>query len=265
MLTIYAIVKPFTDEFDAIQRNAIGSWMRLEPTPEILLFGDGEPGAREFATEMGLPIYPIQYTEYHAPILKSCVMPAERIARNPIRCLVNADIIIAGNFMAAIAMTGARFPRFFLSARRWDLDFRQPIDFGDEKWEAKLLVSVRQQGSLHHKSAIDLFCQRGVHWFPMPAFAIRFAWDNWMIWKALDNGPDVAFVDATDFACLIHPPHGYRHADQNLERKINRQLYDASDAANVRMCGFQNATHMITAEGRWMRYIRKSHRWEAEK
>jgi len=265
MLTIYSIVKPFAGEFDVIQRNAIGSWLRLVPTPEVLLFGSDEPGAQEYAAEMGLPIYPIEYTAYHAPILRSCVEPAEQMARNPIRCLVNADIIITGGLITALRMTAERFPKFFLSARRWDLDYQIPIAFDDAQWETRLQARCRQRGALHHKSAIDLFCQRGISWLPMPEFAIRFAWDNWMVWKALDNGPNVAFVDATDSVYLIHPQHAYHHADQNTERRINKQIYGTSEAAAGRMCGFQNATHMITVQGQWMRYVRKIHKWEAEK
>jgi len=37
-----------------IQRNAIASWTRLDPRPEIFLFGE-EEGTRELAGEIGDP------------------------------------------------------------------------------------------------------------------------------------------------------------------------------------------------------------------
>ena len=59
MITLYTTVRGFTGEYDHIQRNAIGSWLQLEPAPEVILFGDDEPGAQGFAAEVGLPIYPL--------------------------------------------------------------------------------------------------------------------------------------------------------------------------------------------------------------
>ena len=39
MLTILSTPKAFTGLFAVIQRNAIESWTKLEPRPEIILFG----------------------------------------------------------------------------------------------------------------------------------------------------------------------------------------------------------------------------------
>jgi len=40
MLTLFALPKPFRGRNGIIQQNAIRSWTLLEPTPEIILFGD---------------------------------------------------------------------------------------------------------------------------------------------------------------------------------------------------------------------------------
>ena len=53
MLTIFAIPKAFKGQFDAIQHNAIRSWVQLDPKPEVVLFGDDE-GTAEIANELGL-------------------------------------------------------------------------------------------------------------------------------------------------------------------------------------------------------------------
>ena len=57
MLTLFAIPKHFRGHFATIQRNAITSWTRLTPRPEILLFGD-EEGTGEIARELGLRHFP---------------------------------------------------------------------------------------------------------------------------------------------------------------------------------------------------------------
>jgi hypothetical protein len=39
-MTIFAIPKPFIGQIGVIQKNAIASWTKLSPRPEIILFGD---------------------------------------------------------------------------------------------------------------------------------------------------------------------------------------------------------------------------------
>ena len=52
-ITILAMPKPFKGHIGVIQRNAITSWTKFEPRPEIFLFGH-EDGAAECASELGL-------------------------------------------------------------------------------------------------------------------------------------------------------------------------------------------------------------------
>ena len=53
MLTILSTPKAFTGLFAVIQRNAIESWTKLEPRPEIILFGR-DAGTAEICDELGL-------------------------------------------------------------------------------------------------------------------------------------------------------------------------------------------------------------------
>ncbi len=53
MITIFTIPKPFKGHISVIQKNAIKSWTLLEPSCEIILFGD-EEGAEEIAQELSL-------------------------------------------------------------------------------------------------------------------------------------------------------------------------------------------------------------------
>ena len=52
-ITILAMPKPFRGHVGTIQRNAIASWTKLQPRPEIILFGH-EEGAAKCAQELGL-------------------------------------------------------------------------------------------------------------------------------------------------------------------------------------------------------------------
>src|SRR5436309_411668 len=47
MLTLFAAPKPFRGHIGIIQRNAITSWTKLQPRPEIILYGTQECTRRE--------------------------------------------------------------------------------------------------------------------------------------------------------------------------------------------------------------------------
>jgi hypothetical protein len=69
MLTLFAIPKHFRGHIATIQRNAIASWTRLNPRPEIMLFGN-EDGAAETARELGLRHFPeVARNEFGTPLL----------------------------------------------------------------------------------------------------------------------------------------------------------------------------------------------------
>jgi len=53
VITIFAMPKPFHGHIEIIQRNAIQSWMRLDPGVELILFGD-EHGTAGVCKEFGL-------------------------------------------------------------------------------------------------------------------------------------------------------------------------------------------------------------------
>jgi len=69
MLTLFATPKAFRAHTGIIQRNAITSWTRLNPRPEIILFGDDE-GTSAIARELGLRHVPeIAHNHTGAPML----------------------------------------------------------------------------------------------------------------------------------------------------------------------------------------------------
>ncbi len=59
MLTLYTWPRAFADpHISAIQWNAIQSWLRLDPKPTVVLFGD-EAGVAETCKELGLIHLPL--------------------------------------------------------------------------------------------------------------------------------------------------------------------------------------------------------------
>jgi len=239
-------VKGFVGEFDRIQRNAIRSWLQLEPTPEVLLFGDDEPGAVQAAADLGVPIYPIERSEQGTPLLGSTFSLGKSLARHDIQCYVNADIIIFQDFIESLVSTSNRFDRFLLSARRWNLDVQQELWTFDHK----LIEMCRTKGKLSHKAAIDVFCHRGVDWSAFPdTMTPRGTWDNYLVWMALKQLAH--FVDATAVATVVHQNHTQknRYAPERLpERQINKDLY-AQVVPGGALYGFSMACWRLTKSG----------------
>src|SRR5258708_10192086 len=100
MLTLFAIPKNFRGPIATIQRNAIASWTRLTPRPEIMLFGD-EEGAAETARDLGLRHFPeVARNECGTPLLGDLFRQAEQHPSTPLLAYVNADIILTAAFIA---------------------------------------------------------------------------------------------------------------------------------------------------------------------
>src|SRR5271167_3713481 len=111
-ITILAMPKPFHGHIGTIQRNAITSWTKLQPRPEIVLFGH-EEGAAECARELGLVhIAEVARNRHGTPLLGDIFAKAERHASHDLLAYVNADIILPAEFTAGVEKVRQTFPRF---------------------------------------------------------------------------------------------------------------------------------------------------------
>lgn len=93
-LTILAVPKAFHGHIGVIQRNAIASWTRLVPRPEIRLYGT-EEGMAECAAELGAGHETeIARNEFGTPMLDDLLARAREFTRTSLVCYVNSDIIL---------------------------------------------------------------------------------------------------------------------------------------------------------------------------
>jgi hypothetical protein len=251
MLTLFTIPKPFRGHIDLIQRNAIGSWVRLRPRCQVLVCGE-EEGAREVTAQAGAEFVPeVKRNDFGTPLLSDVFALAERRARHDLLCYVNADIILLADFIEAAARVARRRKRFLMVGQRWDLDVREPLAFEETDWEATLRARMRASGRLHPPSGSDYFVYPRGTVGQLPSFAVgRPAWDNWLIYRA--RALRVPVVDATRVTNVIHQDHDYAHvkaatdaAWEGPEAERNRELMGASD----RVFTLLDATHVLTADG----------------
>ncbi|HPC94881.1 MAG TPA: glycosyltransferase [Sedimentisphaerales bacterium] len=209
-LTIFAMPKPFEGHIATIQKNAIRSWARLRPAPQIILFGD-EPGTRQMAQEVGACHVPdIERNEFGTPLVNKLFEAAQEHASHRIVAYVNADILLFGNFVRGVQEVRTHLPKFLLIGQRWDLTVLDEIDFDRPDWQSTLEVQMQERAMLHGECGLDYFVfPKGVY-TEIPPFAIgRIAWDNWLVMAPHRAG--VPVVDGTEFITVVHQDHDYGH------------------------------------------------------
>jgi hypothetical protein len=249
-LTIFAIPKAFRGHIAVIQRNAIASWTRMNPRPDVILFGTDE-GTVEVARELGVQHVPtVRKNQWGTPLVSDLFAQAQQVGRSPWLCYVNADIILFDDFVAGVSRAAGWSERFLMVGRRTDLDLTEPQNFAQANWATRLKESARARGRLQIARNIDYFAfSRGL--YPaMPPLAIgRFWWDNWLLWKARSLGAPV--LDATAVVTAIHQNHDYSHTAYGPGKA--EMMASEEAILNCRLTCEQNPADF--AEGLSWRYI----------
>ena len=257
MLTLFAIPKNFRGHIATIQRNAIASWTRLTPRPEIILFGD-EEGTAEIARDLGLSHFPeVARNEFGTPLLDDIFRQAEQHASPPLLGYVNADIVLTDDFSAALDRVRPRYEKFMMVGRRWDLDWNQPLDFLQPGWAESVRAAAVRANVQRPGNYIDYFVySRGICDGLLPLAIGRFSWDNYILWHARSRGAEL--VDVSRAVVAVHQNHDFSHHPQGIagirdgpERKRNRKMVGGW----WHLYTIEDATQILEADG-----IRPSHR-----
>jgi len=232
MLTIFAVPKPFEGHIGLIQRNAIKSWLRLEPKPEIILFFE-ERGTEEIAREFGLKhIKEVRRNEFGTPFLSDVYDMAQKTAGNRLVAYVNSDIILLQDFIESIKRI--KMPDFMMTGRRWNLDIKEEINFDDSAWEEKLRALLKENGELYRPSALDYSLFPKSFNLNLPPFTVGRSGgsDNWQLYRA--KCLKLPIIDATESTTVVHQNHeapshdfkGKKGEEKKIEMKRNVGLAD---------------------------------------
>ena len=277
-LAILAMPKPFTGHIGVIQRNAITSWTKLQPRPEIIIFGT-EDGAADCASSLSLVhISEVMRNKYGTPLLADIFLRAEKSSAAELFAYVNADIILPGSFTAGIEIVRNKFPQFLAVGRRTNVEVREPIDFSCE-WEGPLLERMRREGQLESHTGIDFFAFPRGTYVDVPPLAIGRVWfDQWCVKYARKRG--IPVIDMTPFSPIVHQLHHYDHvaggkqwvyagpeADENLVYYSSRpHAYTILSATHELQQGgsikrkFFRREALAAREWAWEMFVNKTHR-----
>lgn len=229
VLTIFATPKPFDGHIGVIQRNALGSWVRVQGAESVLL--GASAGTEEAALDHGVRHIPdVDCNPWGTPYVADLFARTEAVAAGPLLCYTNADILLPANIVSVAAMVAARLERFIIVGRRWNVDIDIPIDFQPD-WEQRMHAHARQTGRLHPPTGIDYFIfPKGMLGGDLPPFSVgRVRWDNWMLYNARLLG--IPVIDATDAIECWHQNHDYAHIHRDTpdhtdtdEQRFNKML-----------------------------------------
>jgi hypothetical protein len=250
VLTVFSVAKPFRGHFATIQRNAIASWARLRPACQILLLGN-EEGLAEVAAETGATHLPeLERNEFGTPLVSSIFSEAEKHARFPSLCYVNADIVLLNDFLPTVQAIHGWNSRSLIVGRRWDVDIAESLTW-ETGWEDELRARVGAVGKLHPHTGIDYFVFQRGFWGAIPPFAVgRSFWDNWLISRA--RTLDVPVVDATKCLTAVHQNHDYSHhpdGESGVSSGAETQRNYALGRGLGHACTLRDATHRLTSSG----------------
>ncbi len=205
-LTIFSAPKAFNGHVGIIQDNAIRSWARLVPAPQIILFGQ-EPADAAVSREVNAQVITdVAANSYGTPLVSDMFKQADRLAHHPLLAFASADVILAQDVVVAAKVASSWADSFLLVSQRRDVDVRARIDFESRGGLAALAAT----GRLHSPGAIDLFVYPRGQYADMPPFAIgRTAYDNWLLWHTVSSG--IPLIDGTGSVTLLHQDHAYSH------------------------------------------------------
>ncbi|MDD5145738.1 MAG: hypothetical protein PHF44_02765 [Candidatus Pacebacteria bacterium] len=248
MLTIATVPKPFLDpHINITQRNAIQSWLKLKPKPQIILFGN-DPGIAEAAKEFGVLHVPEIKCEFNVPVLSLVFDEAKKLSNNPFVSFINTDIILLSDFMEALKIEKPEL--FLMAGRRWDMNITESINFDNPDWEKNLLEKVKSEAKLHGLAGMDYFVFPKNLELNMPPFvAGRPGYDSWLVYRARTLG--IPVIDATLVATILHQNHGYKHRAGGI-----KVLKKAEGKRNIILAGgfnkmltLRDADWILTKEG----------------
>jgi hypothetical protein len=221
MLTILCSPKPFRDEAEANQLNAMRSWRAIGGDVEILVFGDSA-GAAAAAAEVGaIHIPQLDCSPSGAPSFNFMAEYAAKHGRFDLQIYVNADMLFDGSLVLTLKAAAAHFPRFLLVGERLDLAEGALIDASRPGWPSQLQALAKEgKATLHGPTGVDYFGYRRGAWSGMPLVLMgRAMCDQALLHFCFQN--HIPVIDGTMAVVAVHQFHGYQHV-QGGEREVFR-------------------------------------------
>lgn len=208
MIAIFTSPRPFTGEFDKIQRNAILSWKKLTNV-KIFVFDDESKTSKKICDEYEVEYVPdVQKNKNGTPLMGDCLENIRYRSGASIVAHVSTDMILTENFIETIGKVHKIFnnSKYYMIGQRINIDDKLNLD--EMQLDTIAIANLKKKGKLHPPTAMDYFVFPEQFKIKMPPFAIgRPGWDSWLIAHCKKNS--IPIVDATNAISAFHQNHSY--------------------------------------------------------
>lgn len=205
-VTICAVPFSFVKGDNIRQRNAIGSWLRLDPKPEIILLGDDE-GVPEFAKSRGFQhIGSIRKTKLGHMDCSDIFQKMQEAASHDVVLYMDCDTILLSSFLPVLKFVSTHYNPFMMVGGRWSIPTPAKVwDFKNPVWEEEAIATIKRH--VCHGSDYYAFPKGFIT--EMPDFSMgRGHWDGWVMRYPLDRGAELVRADLV--TKTLHQDHGPR-------------------------------------------------------
>lgn len=249
MLTIITTPKPLNVGINRLAfQNAIRSWVRLTPRPEILVFG----GDRALVENEGARWIGNFEATQDRPHFDSFISQAESLATNDVLMYCTDHLILTSSLPFAVGGVSGAFPgSFLIVGKRWGLHIQEPIDFSNPDWESTLRDRVFGVDSPGSNAAKDYIVFRRPLGLAVPDFIMGYPWyDTWLVWAALQANHPV--VDASDAIMVVHQSHKFVEGDVEKRERTPGGQHNRRIGKSLNLDGkggISHATYTLTCNG----------------
>lgn len=227
MITFFTTPKPFIDLIKTNQINALRSWKHLSSEIEIIVFGEVQGDISVF-DELGVIHIPeIDLFGQTLPLINSMFVKASELAKNPVCCYLNTDIILTRDFYSSVQQIHNQFlNNYLLVGQRYDLDVNEEINFS-KQWEGIFLK--KSEMKLHPPTGSDFFVfpkrQYRINDIP-PLVVGRPGWDLWMIFNGVKQR-NFKTIDISNSVKVYHQNHkqNYKPVQSNEPETVHNLMF----------------------------------------
>ena len=242
-ITFFSIPKSFVGKNIIHQRNAILSWLSINPKPNVCLLGN-ETGVKEICNEFDLfHIKDIKCNEFGTPLLNNAFDKVMNLSNDSIFVFINTDIIVNDSIHAAINKIKSQFNKFLIIGHRRDVDIDIQLDFNEYTNNDSLTRFAEESSYIQHPAYKDYFIFTRDVWQNIPAFAVgRASYDNALVYKALKD--NIPVIDASNIILALHQNHDYSHLQNG-----KNEAYNGTEAQKNYYLGQKWTGNNVTGKG----------------
>lgn len=216
MITFLASPKNFTGKIAEIQRRAIQSWLLIDGSAEVILYGESEGAdiiSRQEARVKHIPS--IASSSTGVPRFDAIAQHATEHGRHDLQVYVNCDILLPPDMLRKLKVIN--LARFLVVGQRIDLADGVEFDPTTADWaEAARGYAISEQAVTHAVSGMDYFVFRRGSWTGLSPLVVgRGGYDAALIAFCLKNS--IPIVDATWEVLALHQFHDYGHMSTGID------------------------------------------------